>query len=115
MTITTATADGFEFLYAPTLMSETQFSDQLNRLGRGRCVCLAATFSFSVLIVIPNSLGGLSIHRLGLLRASTVGVVALAEKEPRLLKPKDEAPMPDRRELLKTICPKGRWASVRPA
>ena len=72
------TADGFEFLYAPTLMSETQFSDQLNR------AVVAATFFRRYFLVFSADsdpeFARRAVHLLGLLRASTVGVVALAEK-----------------------------------
>ena len=102
------TADGFEFLYASSAMTETLFSDMLNR------AVVAATFFRRYFLVFTDDSDPIfpnrAVHILKLLRASTIGVVALAAKDPRLLKPKDEAPVPDRRELLKTICPKGRWA-----
>ena len=105
-------ADGFEFLYASASMTETLFSDMLNR------VVVAATFFRRYFLVFtPDSdhiLEQRAVQLLGLLRANTVGVVAFGAKDPQLLKPKDEAPVPDRRELLKTLCPKGRWASVNP-
>ncbi|SDO48471.1 hypothetical protein SAMN05444050_4250 [Afipia sp. GAS231] len=102
------TADGFEFIYAPSSMTETLFSDQLNR------AVVAATFFRRYFLVFTadsdSRFPRRAIDILKLLEAGTIGVVELAAKDPRPLKPKDEPPVPDRRGMLKKICPQGRWA-----
>lgn len=104
-------ADGFEFIYAPTSMTEVLFSDQLDR-----AIVASSFFRRHYVVFTDDSDPKFAaraesiIHMLGI---RSMGVIALDDKKPvRLAAQAKAAPEPDRRHLLKTLCPKGRWADV---
>ena len=102
-------ADGFEFLYAPSSMTEALFSDQL-----GRAIVASSFFRRHFIVFTANSdpkFPERTVRIIKFLRMNSLGVVALADQEPIRLMPKPRGkPDPDRRELLSLLCPKGRWA-----
>jgi hypothetical protein len=102
-------ADGFEFLYAPSSMTEVLFSDQLCR------AFVASSFFRRHFIVFTEDSDSKfperAVQILKVLQMDSLGVIALAEREPVRLMPKARSKdSPDRRALLSLLCPRGRWA-----
>ena len=102
-------ADGFEFLYAPSSMTEVLFSDQLCR-----AIVASSFFRRHFIVFTEDSdpkFPERAVQILKFLRMNSLGVIALAEREPVRLMPKARGKAePDRRALLSLLCPKGRWA-----
>lgn len=102
-------ADGFEFLYAPSSMTEVLFSDQL-----GRAIVASSFFRRHFIVFTEDSdpkFSERTVRILEFLRMDSLGVVALADHEPIRRMPKKRGkPEPDRRTLLGSLCPEGRWA-----
>lgn len=104
-------ADGFEFVYAPSSMTEVLFSDQLDR------AIVASSFFRRHFVVFSNDsdpkFPARAVRILQLLGIRSIGVIALGEKKPiQLAAQVKGVPQPDRRHLLKVLCPGGKWADV---
>jgi hypothetical protein len=102
------TGDGFEIVHAPRGSSKAALSDAVSRAMTAsslfRKFYLAFTWDSEQLHV------SLAIESLKKFGASTVGVVHFGQDPAIRRKAGKAAPVPDRRDMLRTICPQGRWA-----
>lgn len=102
------TGDGFEIVHAPRGSSKAALSDAVSRAMTAsslfRRFYLAFTWDSEPLHV------SLAIESLKKFEASTVGVVHFGQDPAIRRKPGTGAPEPDRRKMLSTICPRGRWS-----
>lgn len=104
-------ADGFEFVYAPSAMTEVLFSDQLDR------AIVASSFFRRHFVVFTDDsdpkFPARAARIIQLLGIRSMGVIALGDKKRVQLAAQAKAvPEPDRRHLLKRLCPAGKWADV---
>lgn len=102
------TGDGFEIVHAPRGSSKAALSDAVSR-------AMTASSLFRKFFLVfswdsePYEVQ-LAIEALKKFGASTVGVVHLGQEPFLRKKAATAAPEPDRRHLLKSVCPGGRWA-----
>jgi hypothetical protein len=100
--------DGFEIAYAAHGTGIAAISDLLSR-----AVVASSLFRRHYLVFTEGSSSTLAarvIESLKVLQANSIGVVMLEESGHQILRKPKGPPVPDRRKMLRTICPGGRWA-----